>query len=110
MYGEIRDIVAGNIKRYRIKAGLTQAELAQKIGKTVERICQVENNVSTTKLVTLDQIAEALGVEPYQLLLTKEFPQYEKLSPDLVHLIAVLQKQPEDVIQSLILLFEKVNK
>lgn len=110
MYGEIRDVVAINVRRYRKEAGLTQAALAKKIGKTVERIGQVENNMSATKLATIDLIAEALGIEPYQLFLTKEFPQYDKLSPDLVHLIALLQKQPQDVIKSLILLFEKVNK
>lgn len=89
---------------------MTQSALAEKIGKTVEMICQLENNVASTKLITLEQIAEVFGIEPYRLLLDKEYPEYEKLSPQLTRLIAVLQKQPTSVIESLLTLLDEIKR
>lgn len=110
MKKSIREVVANNIKQYRKDTQMTQSELAERIGKTVEMVCQLENNVASTKLITLEQIADAFGIEPYRLLLDKEYPEYEKLSPQLTRLIAVLQKQPASVIESLLTLLNELKR
>ncbi len=110
MKKSIREVVANNIKQYRKDTQMTQSELAERIGKTVEMVCQLENNVASTKLITLEQIADAFGIEPYRLLLDKEYPEYEKLSPQLTRLIAVLQKQPASVIESLLTLLDELKR
>ncbi len=110
MRKSIREIVSTNIKEYRKNSKMTQAVLAEKIGKTVEMVCQLENNIASTKLITLEQIADVFGVEPYRLLLAQDYPEYEKLSPQLARLIAILQKQPEGVVDSLLNLFDQVKK
>lgn len=110
MKKSIREVVSNNIKQYRKETQMTQSALAEKIGKTVEMICQLENNVASTKLITLEQIAEVFGIEPYRLLLDKEYPEYEKLSPQLTRLIAVLQKQPASVIESLLTLLDEIKR
>lgn len=110
MKKSIRQTVADNIKFYRKKAGLTQIALAGKIGKTVEMVSQLENNVSATRLVVVEQIAEALSIEPYQLLLTHEHPEFENLSPQLLRLIAVLQKNSPELTDSFLSLLEQIKK
>ncbi|MBQ7413200.1 MAG: helix-turn-helix transcriptional regulator, partial [Alphaproteobacteria bacterium] len=62
-------ILSQNIKRLRKERGLTQSQLAEKINKTVEMVCQLENCMVSTKLSTLDDIADVLDVPVYQLFM-----------------------------------------
>ena len=101
MQNESRFIVSRNIKMYRKKRGITQAELAQKIGKTVEMICQIENNVSGTKLATLDAIADALEIETYMLFLNRDRPNLENISPELLELLFELEDETPDFVNEL---------
>ena len=55
------------IKQARLKAGMTQAELAKKLGITPQAISQYERNVKKPKYVTLQKIATALDTEWYTL-------------------------------------------
>ncbi len=98
---ESRFIVSRNIKMLRKKRGLTQSELAKKVDKTVEMICQIENNVAGTKLATLDLIADALGVETYMLFLNRDRPNLENISPDLLELMFDLEDETSDFISAL---------
>ena len=98
---ESRFIVSRNIKMLRKKRGLTQSELAKKVDKTVEMICQIENNVAGTKLATLDLIADALGVETYTLFLNRDRPSLENISPDLLELMFDLEDETPEFISAL---------
>ncbi len=98
---ESRFVVSRNIKMLRKKRGLTQSELAKKVDKTVEMICQIENNVAGTKLATLDAIAEALGVETYMLFLNRDRPNLENISPDLLELMFDLEDESPEFISAL---------
>lgn len=51
------------IKEARKRAGLTQKELADKLGISYVGISQWENNQRNPKLETLQRIADALGVD-----------------------------------------------
>lgn len=64
---KIRDITAAGIKRARIDKGLTQAELAKKLGMSPSYIGQYESGNRRPKPETLMKIAEALGVSPASL-------------------------------------------
>lgn len=98
---ESRYIVARNVKAYRKKLGLTQAQLAQEINKTVEMICQLENNGSSTKLSTLDAIADAFGIETYMLFLRDDKPNLENFSSELLDLMVELEEQTPEFIKTL---------
>ena len=50
------------IKQARLKAGMTQAELAKKLSVTPQAISQYERNLKKPKLETVVRLAEALGV------------------------------------------------
>ena len=98
---ESRFIVSRNIKMLRKKRGLTQSELAKRVDKTVEMICQIENNVAGTKLATLDLIADALGVETYMLFLNRDRPNLENISPDLLELMFDLEDETPEFVSAL---------
>lgn len=57
------DSVAEKIKSAREKAGLTQAQLAEKIGTTPQNISQYERGIRNPKYDTLEKIARAVGVK-----------------------------------------------
>lgn len=52
----------GKIKEARLKAGLTQEELAKKLGIAPQNISAWENGKNPSKIETVSKIADALGV------------------------------------------------
>ena len=57
-----------NIKTYRQKKGMTQAELARKMGKSTNTINQWESGVRQPKADLLPQLADNLGCTVDELL------------------------------------------
>jgi transcriptional regulator with XRE-family HTH domain len=51
-----------NLKRHRKKAGLTQAEVAQRLGFSPGRYCQIEGGAGSPTLDLIYRLAKALGV------------------------------------------------
>lgn len=56
------------IRQARKSAGMTQAELAHKLGISAAGIAQWENDLRNPKIETLRKLADALGVTPGYLL------------------------------------------
>ena len=63
------------IKDAREKAGMTQKELAEKMGTTPQNISQYERNIRNPKLETRERLAEAMGLPDDTFLITYEDPQ-----------------------------------
>lgn len=57
-----------NIKYFRKERELTQEELAEKVGVSLEFIGRIEIATSKPSLDTLFKIAKALNIEPYELI------------------------------------------
>ena len=57
-----------NIKAAREAAGISQTELAEKIGTTRQQIGKYETDTQDMTVARLVQIATALGVEPDRLI------------------------------------------
>lgn len=55
-------IIAKNISEFRKKAGLTQEQLADKLGVTFQAVSKWENNQSCPDILLLPQIADIFGV------------------------------------------------
>ena len=55
------------IKQARIKAGMTQAELAKKMGVTPQTVRQYERGLINPKIETIEKFATALGVDAKEL-------------------------------------------
>lgn len=64
----MEETVGKRIRRLRKQAGLTQEELAQKVGLQKSAIAKYENGkVTNIKKETIEQMAEVLGVGPSYL-------------------------------------------
>ena len=60
--------VSEKIQEARSKAGLTQQQLADAIGTTMQNISQYERGIRTPKIKALQKIADALGVPVAEFL------------------------------------------
>jgi len=65
---DLSRIFIQNMKKWRKVAGLSQKELAEKCGTGHSYIRQLESGVGYPSFAFIGKIAEALEIEPYQLL------------------------------------------
>jgi HTH-type transcriptional regulator, cell division transcriptional repressor len=59
---------AWNLRIARRRAGLTQRQLAQRMGRTQRRIAEWESGRRRPRIDSITQLAEALEIEPGELL------------------------------------------
>ena len=68
-YTDYRLGLASNIKHYRLKAGYTQEQLAEKVGITLANLSILKTNkAKAVRFSTLDAICKALNCQPGDLL------------------------------------------
>ena len=67
------------IKEARIKCGLTQKELGERLGLSYQAVAQWENNLRHPKPETLARIADAIGIDVIYLLSDEEKEMHLKL-------------------------------
>ncbi len=67
-------LLAVNVAHYRAQAGLTLDEVATVAGVTLGYIHNIENRRANPTLATIIGIANALDIEPAQLLLPRHKP------------------------------------
>jgi len=68
---ELRTVLAGNIKLYRGRRNWSQADLSEKAGLSIVYLSDIERGNKWPYLDTLVKIAEALEVEPFELIKPK---------------------------------------
>lgn len=61
-------LVAMGMRRLRAQRGMTQAQLAEAVDLHVQFVSQIEREERSPGVETIDALAEALGVEPWELL------------------------------------------
>jgi len=66
----VTDILAKNMKSYRIALGFTQAYLAEKIDTSTNYIGLIEKRKRFPSPEMIERIAAALGIEPKELFNT----------------------------------------
>ncbi len=69
---DIRKVFGANARRYRIAAGLSQAAVAVRMGVDRAYVSSVERGGQNATLLSIWEIAQALGVRPVQLLAENE--------------------------------------
>ncbi len=60
------------IKVYRLKAGLTQMQLAERCGIAQTEISRYEHGVHAPSAITLQKLGDALGVAVWQFYWTED--------------------------------------
>jgi transcriptional regulator with XRE-family HTH domain len=94
----IQELLARNIKEARGRLSLTQEMLAERAGLTTSFIGEVEICRKYPRPQTLQKIADALGLKPYQLFVeeqSKELEQHKLLSRILVELKGNINRELE---------------
>jgi transcriptional regulator with XRE-family HTH domain len=69
---DMRRLVGQNVKRIRQKNGLTQEQFAEISGLSQQYISGLEGGHRNPTVVTLYELATALGVSPMDLLRTQK--------------------------------------
>jgi transcriptional regulator with XRE-family HTH domain len=72
---DVRRLVGENVRRLRTVAGLTQAELAEKMGVDRAYVSALELGGRNPTIVTLWHLAQALGVRFAQLFQERSRPR-----------------------------------
>jgi transcriptional regulator with XRE-family HTH domain len=65
---DLKEIMAMNLRRKRHDQQMTQEELAERAGLSTRYVGAIERGDVSASVTVLGQIAEALGVEPGELL------------------------------------------
>jgi transcriptional regulator with XRE-family HTH domain len=87
---ELREILSLNIKEYRNHCNLSQMDLAQKLGISVNFLCNIEQGKKWVSPQTLIKFATALNIQPYQLFMPKD-----ALPPDVT---TILNKYADEAV------------
>ena len=65
---QIEALFRRNLKEFREELGLSQSELARRVGCTPGYICDLERGRRSPRIGTLAPLAEVLGVSPSSLV------------------------------------------
>jgi transcriptional regulator with XRE-family HTH domain len=72
---DLKEVMARNLRRIRHDQNLTQEELAGRAGLSMRYIGAIERGDVSASVTVLGQIAEALGIEPGELLKNTSAPK-----------------------------------
>jgi len=81
----MKKVVAQSIKKYRLSAGMSQRELAGKVGKSETYIRDAENARNDVSISVLEKIAGAVGV-PLMKMLDETYGEEKSVFDDFVKL------------------------
>lgn len=65
---EAMQLIGTNLKKYRLEKNLSQESLANVSGIDWSTISRIERGIVNTSISVIFALAQALGIEPYQLL------------------------------------------
>jgi transcriptional regulator with XRE-family HTH domain len=65
---DLKEVMAANLRRKRQDQKLTQEELAERAGLSARYVGAVERSEVSASVTVLGQIADALGIDPAELL------------------------------------------
>lgn len=65
---DIRQVFGKNIRRFRVKAGLSQEAVAERMGVDRAHVSSMERGQQNVTLLTIWHLSQALGIKPADLL------------------------------------------
>lgn len=104
---ERRPMFSDKIKQLRLQMGISQSELARRIGYSHEFISQVERGIKTPSIKALQKIATGLGVPASSLMESKQITpeSEERLRDEVQRLVGRLPADKLKVIRDLLTVF-----
>ncbi len=108
MSSEVEKKLGQNVASYRKLAGLTQEQLAERVGVTPETISRLERGVAIPSLARIDDVAQALGVDLGDLV------RYRRRGSDktdvLARLHTLLAKRPRAELELILDLLGRIYR
>ncbi len=92
------DIVRRRIRELRIARGLTQAQVCESAGISVDAVTRIESGSRAPELRTIELLALALGVAPREFFEGTSPPQPPTASVGVRRMIALLESQSDDML------------
>lgn len=65
---DMRRLLGRNVRKCRVKAGLTQEQLSERSGFSQQYISDMERGLRNPTIVSLYELAQALGANPVVLI------------------------------------------
>ena len=93
---KIEEVVRARLRELRAARGLTQEQLCEAAGVSVDAVTRIERGERTPTLATLASLARALGVEVTDLVRTEPLPA-PRFKPPIQRLVTMLSSQPDEV-------------
>ena len=99
----IRKKLGVRISQLRMKAGMTQAKLSEEADLSIDSISRIERGDRAPSLESLEKVAEALGVDPAELLnfKGKELKALAEGPPECLELWNLLRNKKRDQIKKI---------
>jgi len=91
----LEEQVGAFVRHYRKRAGLTQAQLAEKVDRQPNAIQNIENGKAAPTFETLVRLAAALEVNARDLFGTDEFSAQEGRDDSLVEILKLISHLAE---------------
>lgn len=84
------------LRELRASRGLTQEQLCESAGVSVDAVNRIENGTRVPTIATLASLAAALGVEVGDLVRTEALPA-PRFKPPVQRIVAQLMSQPDEI-------------
>ena len=92
----IEEVVRIRLRELRASRGLTQEQLCESAGVSVDAVNRIESGTRVPTIATLASLATALGVEVGDLVRTEAMPP-ARFKPPVQRIVAQLASQPEEI-------------
>lgn len=92
----LQEQVGALIRHHRVRLGLSQQDLADRVGRTNVQLSRIENGKSAPEFESLSLVAEALGVEVRDLFELGDYAAREGRQDSLVDIVSLLSPLSED--------------
>lgn len=99
---ELKRLFGLRVHSLRRRAGLTQDQLAEAIGKSLDTVSNIERGISSTRIETMDRIASVLGVSLAELFeLDAPVSRDKETRKAIERLVRVVEGESAETIESL---------
>ncbi len=92
----LQEQVGALIRHHRVRAGLSQQDLGDRVGRTNVQLSRIENGKSAPEFESLSLLADALGVEVRDLFDIGDYAARDGRQDALVDIISLLSPMAED--------------
>jgi len=96
---QLEEIVRTRVRELRAERGLTQEQLCERAGVSIDAVSRIEGGSRVPTLDTMERLARALAVSPVALLESNDAAAIAapKVATPVRRIVAVLEDQPDDV-------------